>query len=222
MGYKLDNKDIQLTTKSLHKISTGKTGNIYKFKDSALKVFKDDTTTIEEETAKYLTSISTDRILLPRKLLFYNKKLKGFTLKSPEEKGSSKRIITLPKNELVNEISISERDIETLSRRSVLLNGVSPENSIFNGELYLTDPSEYSILELFSTEELERLNKYQLHLLITELITQELRKSKFTKAEVSKVKEILSSKDDYENSSDFFKNIISNNDDSIKQFVKSI
>ncbi len=143
-------------------------------------------------------------------------------MKSPEEKGSSKRIITLPKNELVNEISISERDIETLSRRSVLLNGVSPENSIFNGELYLTDPSEYSILELFSTEELERLNKYQLHLLITELITQELRKSKFTKAEVSKVKEILSSKDDYENSSDFFKNIISNNDDSIKQFVKSI
>lgn len=222
MGYKLDNKDINLSIKSLQKISTGKTGNIYKYKGAALKVFKDDTTPIEEEAAKYLSSISTDRILLPQKLLFYNNKLKGFTLKVPKEKGSIKRIITLPKNELVNEVSINERDIETLSRKSVLLNGVSPENSIFNGELYLTEPSEYSILELFSTEELERLNKYQLHLLITELITQELRKSNFSKAEVSKVKEILSSKDDSENSSEFLKNIIPNNDDSIKQFVKSI
>lgn len=222
MGYKLDNRDINITEKSLQKIASGKTGNIYKYKESALKIFKEKMSPINEQTAKTLTTISTDRILLPRKLLFYNNKLKGFTLKRPKEKGSSKKIITLPKNELIKEVSINEKDIETLSRRSVLLNGVSPENSTFNGELYLTDPSEYSILELLSTEELERLNKYQLHLLLTELIIQELRKSNFTKAKISEVREILSLKDDFENSSDFFKEMIPNNDDSIKQFVKSI
>lgn len=221
MRYKLDNKDINITIKSLPKIATGKTGDVYKYKDSALKVFKDKTAPIEESAAKYLTTISTDRILLPRKLLFYNNNLKGYTLKQVDKRGSGKRIITLPKDELVSEVSINERDAETLSRKSVLLNGVSPENTIFNGELYLTDPSQYSILELFSTEELERLNKFQLHLLITELITSELRKSNFTKSEIAKAKELLNTRDESEDSSEFFKDIIPDND-SIKQFVKRL
>ena len=53
----------------------------------------------------------------------------------------------LPKEDLVQDIRVLEEDIETLSNKSVLLNGISPENSIFNGELYLVDPTEYRVLE---------------------------------------------------------------------------
>lgn len=222
MGYRLDNKYIKIKIKSLPKIASGKTGDVYKYKDSALKVFNKEISPLDEETANYLTTIQTERILLPQKLLFYNNTLKGYTLKKWDKKGSGKRIITLPKKVLLNEVIISERDTERLSKRRVLLNGVSPENAIFNGELYLTDPSLYSTLELLSANELEKLNNYQFHLLLTELIVQELRKSNFSKAEISRIKDLFASKDNNEKSSEFIKSILSETNNTIKQFVKTI
>ena len=73
MGYRLDNKDIDISGKRLTKIGNGGTGDVYKYRNSALKIFKTDRDTpIDLETAEYLTTISTNRVLLPRNLLFYN------------------------------------------------------------------------------------------------------------------------------------------------------
>lgn len=218
MGYRLDDKNIKFTGKL---VSTGKTGNVYHYHDMALKEFKDDKKTpIDEETARYLTNISTDRILLPRNLLFYNNKFRGYTYRLI--KGPNKKIITISKKDLIQDIRVLEKDINTLSNESVLLSGVSPENSIFNGELYLTDPSNYTILEDINTPNLEQLNNYQLHLLLVKLITTDLRSIKFaTKAKIDAIEAILKGKDLDEESSDFFNDLIGKND-TIKQFVKKI
>ena len=73
MGYRLDNKDVDLTGKRLTKIDSGASGYIYRYKNSALKMFKPGREIpLDEETARFLTTISTNRILLPRNLLFYN------------------------------------------------------------------------------------------------------------------------------------------------------
>ena len=181
MGYKLDEKDIKLTKKNLKKIGTGRTGDVYKYKNSALKVFKkENDTPIDYYTADYLTGISTNRILLPQKLLFFNNAFRGYTYKLVSKKGTGNRMIMLPTDELIEDVSIIEKDIENLSNKQVLLNGIEPDNTIFNGRLYLTDPTSYTMLDIMSTEELEKLNKYQFHLLFIMLLTQELRKNNFS------------------------------------------
>ena len=220
MGYRLDNKDIDISGKRITKIATGATGDVYKYRNQALKIFKKEKTPpMDEETATYLTGISTDRILLPRNLLFYNNTFRGYTYKLVSKKGAGKRMIMLPKDELVGNIAILERDIEVLSSKRVLLNGVEPDNTIFNGSLYLTDPSQYSVLEIASSEELDRLNKYQLHLLLTSIIVYEMRKNSFDSKTERQVKELLDIKDENDNSSDFFSDIIGENE-SFKQLIK--
>ncbi len=220
MGYKLDDKEIELTNKRMTKIGTGVKGDVYKYRNMALKIFrKDKPEPIDYYTADYLTNISTDRILLPQNLLFYNNAFRGYTYKLVSKKGSSQRMIMLPKYEFIQNIRVLERDIETVSNKKVLLDGVTPENSIFNGNLFLTDPTDYKIMDDWDSEVLEELNKCQLHLLLTSLIIMELRKNNFTSKVQSDVKELLEMKDSNTNSSDFFLDII-NRDDTIKQFVK--
>ena len=153
--------------------------------------------------------------------MFYNNSFRGYTYKLISKKGSGKKITTIPKDDLVGNILIIERDIETLSNKQVLLNGIEPANTIFNGNLYLSDPSAYTKLDSYSVKELERLNKYQFHLLLVSLIISELRKSSVSSKTEKQVKELLYLRDENNNSSDFLTDIIDDND-SIKQFVKKI
>ncbi|MBQ9018714.1 MAG: hypothetical protein IJ097_00145 [Bacilli bacterium] len=222
MGYKLDEKDIKFTTKRITKIGTGINGDVYKYRNMALKVFKKDKKPpIDEYTADYLTTISTDRILLPVNLLFYNNSFRGYTYKLVSKKGTGQRMIMLPKTSLIQDIRVLEKDIEILSNKQILLNGIEPANSIFNGNLYITDPTNYRVLEGLDSLELEKLNKYQLHLLLTSIITSELRKNNFSSKVEKEVKELFDMKNAEDNSSDFFGDIIGNND-SVKQFVKKM
>ena len=222
MGYRIDNKDVNLSGKRLSKIASGGTGDVYRYRNSALKIFKPGKEPpIDVETARYLTGISTSRVLLPKNLLFYNNAFRGYTYRLVPKKGAGNKIITLPKDELIGNISILEKDIEVLSNKQVLLNGVEPSNTIFNGSLYLTDPSKYTVLDTYSTKELEELNKYQFHLLLTSLIVSEMRKSNFNSATERQVKELLELRELNEDSSEFLGDIIENND-SIKQFIKKM
>ena len=222
MGYRLDNKDVDIVGKKLTKIASGATGDVYRYKNSALKIFKPNRELpLTEETARYLSGISTNRILLPRNLLFYNNQFRGYTYKLVSKKGSGQRMIMLPKTELLGNIAILERDIEVLSAKRVLLDGIKPDNSIFNGNLYLTDPSGYSILELLETEELERLNKYQLHLLLTTILATELRKNNFDSQTERKFRELMDAKDEFDDSSTYLSETIEGND-SVKEYVKKM
>lgn len=222
MGYRLDNKDVDISGKRLTKIGNGGTGDVYKYRNNALKIFKaEKETPIDIETAEYLTTISTNRVLLPMNLLFYNNTFRGYTYKLVSKRGSGKKITTIPKDELVGNISIIERDIETLSSKQVLLNGIEPSNTIFNGNLYLTDPCQYTKLDSLSTKELEILNKYQFHLLLVTMISSELKKSNISSKLERQVKELLCLRDDNDNTSDFLIDVIDKND-SIKQFVKKL
>ena len=219
MGYRLDNKEIDIPGKRMTKIGTGSTGDVYKYKNIALKVFKKDKNPpIDFETAKYLTSISTERILLPRNLLFYNQSFKGYTYKLVPKKGSGKKIITLPKEALVENIESLEKDTKKISNKKVLLNGIEPSNCIFNGNLFVSDPSQYSILESFSTKELEALNQYQIHMLLTSLILSEIRRMNLGSSIERHIKEWLEEKDIEENTSAYLENQM-NAGESIKQFL---
>ena len=225
MGYKLDGKNIEFPTKHMNIVGKGVNGNVYNYRGMALKLFIDDKNpAIDVETAEYLKNIDTERVLLPQNLLFYNNTFKGYTYKLVNKRGSGKRMIMLSKDEFIQNIEVLENDVELLSKEHVLLNGMDIDNVLFNGKLYVIDPTKYSILEedelRFSG--LEDINKFQLHLLLVNLITSELKKNNFSSNLVKKVENILlKSKDSYEDSSDFFDDIIGNNN-TIKEFVKKL
>lgn len=221
MGYRIDNKDIDLFGKRMSKIASGKNGDVYKYRNSALKIFDKDNIPMDKDTAKYLSSISTERVLLPKNLVFYNNAFRGYTMKLVSKRGTGKKIINLPKSEFIDNIDCLEYDIHLLSNKNILLNGVCPDNTIFNGELYFTDPSKYSLLDKVDNYELECLNNFQLHLLLTELITSELRKTNNSQALISRIKELLNLKDSNIQCSLYYDSLLEGND-SIKEFVKKI
>ena len=222
MGYRLENKPVDLSgIKSLSYVPATKAGDVYRYRNYALRIFKDGEKTIEREVARYLTSISTDRILLPKKLLFYNNTFKGYTMKLVSQRGSSKKIVTTPKEEFLDSVECLETDIETLSQRKVLLNGISPGYTWYNGDLYLVDPSRFTVLDVGDSDDLEKINKYQLQLLLTELITSELNKLNYPSSTIRRVKEIMGLRDNDQNPSDYLYEIIGDQKD-IKQFVKKI
>lgn len=223
MGYKLDDKEVKIQKKKLTRLGNGNSGHTYKFQNMALKIFDNPEESEEAlKTIKYLKGISTDRILLPKQILYYNNKYIGYSRKLLSKKGSSKRIITEPKEEFIRDVELIENDNRILSRKRILLDGISPDNTHFDGNLYLTDPTKYSLLtDLLSTYELERLNKYQLHLLFTEIIIFDLRKNGFSNAQIAEVKDLLCSKDENMNSSEFFKETFEE-EETIKQLVKKM
>ena len=222
MGYRIDNKEVDLSgLRKLTFVPSSKAGDVYRYKNSAIRVFKDGEEPIDEKTAEYFTGIPTDRILLPRKLLFYNNAFKGYTMKLVSQRGAGKRIITTPKRDLIECVEVLESDAETLSQRKVLLNGATPGYSLYNGDLYLVNPAAYSVLELESSEKLEELNKFQLHLLITELIASDLRKSRYPQPTINNVKKLLSMRDLDESSSDYLREIM-RGQENIKELVKKI
>ena len=222
MGYRIENKPVDLSgLKKLNFAPSTKAGDTYRYRNSALRVFKDGEQPMDQETAEYLTGISTERILLPRKLLFYNNAFKGYTMKLVSQKGSGKKMMTTPKRDLIECIECLEKDVEVISQKQVLLNGTAPGYTLYNGELYLVNPANYSVLELGSSEELERLNRFQLHLLLTELITGEMRRTNYSQALISRVREILKLRDMEESSSSYLKEVMAGQE-TIKEFVKKI
>lgn len=221
MGYRLENKDVDLSgIKPLKYVPTKKAGDVYRYKNNVLRIFRENESHIEEETARYLTNISTERILLPKKLLFYNNAFKGYTMTLVSQKGSSKKIITTPLEELLRTIEIVENDVEILSQKKVLLNNAAPNHTLYNGELYIVDPSKYSILDLNTSRELEKINYYQLQLLLTELIVTELNKNNYSQQVLRNIKELLSSRETDERISTHLNNVM-NKEKNIKQYIKN-
>ena len=221
MGYRLENKPIDLSgIKKLTFVPSQKAGDVYHFRNYALRIFRDGEEAIDEDTARYLTSISTDRIILPRKLLYNNNTFKGYTMKLVSQKGAGKKIITTPKDDFIDCVEVLEADIKELSQKKVLLNAISPGYTLYNGELYLVNPAKYSILEADSNN-IERINKFQLHSLIVELISSELNKQDFSQASIKYLKGLMSLRDEDQNTSDFLYGLMGDQKN-IKQFVKKI
>ena len=222
MNYKLERKNITLNGKQKI-IGHGYTGNVYQYGNYALKIFDKMNDVFDEETARYLSTIRTSRILLPKKLVYYKDKFRGYSMKLISNKPNSKSIINLPKDKLLEDIELLEDDISTLSSKRVLLNGMNINNTIFNGNIYITDPSRYSVLDISDVDRLfnlDDLNQFQLSLLLNNIIIQELNKIQ-KQSGVSELKELLDEKDSGISYSEYLSEVIGKNDN-IKTLVKKL
>lgn len=218
MDYSIKNKKIDLNKANV--IGFGKNGNVYKYENMVIKIFpkgKIPDGLIDGKVCRNLSNISTYVILLPLdSVLFKNKKFSGYNLK-PLNNNKTKNIAKMEKSDLITCIEYIEDDVLTLSNNGVLLDGILPENVIVSDKIYLSDPSKYSFVE--SNNGLYDFNSYQVHLLLSKLVLSGLKKCDITTTELKKLKEKLLEKKDNESSSEFFNNLIGDNNN-IYSYVK--
>lgn len=220
MKYKLEKKEIDINNSNL--IGYGKNGNVYKYKGNAIKVFPKGVVPeelLDSVTCSKLCDISTECILLPRKIVYYNSNFSGYSLKLVK-KNKTFNISRIEKNNFIEYIKYLEDDIRLLSNKGLLLDGITPDNVIISDKIYITDPSRYVFLGNKNNYALEKLNNFQLHLLLSKLIVSSLKKSDLTSSELKKFRELLLSKEDEIKSSVFFDKLVGNNKD-IKTYVKN-
>ena len=216
MKYQINNEFITPDIiRKLKLIKSGKTGKVYKWKNNQmLKIFtinqSEDDIQMDLETAEILSKINTKSryIILPIDLVFnkndYKKNnLKGYTSLYIKRKGNS-NITKIPKGKLLENIQGIEEDIELLSSKNILLDGLNMQNTIFNDKLYISDPVRYIKME----EEVRNINMKLFQQLLIDLTTRDLRKLKVSKTKIEQVAELLYLKDDEVLNSIYLKDIL--------------
>ena len=217
MKYQINNEFITPDIiRKLKLIKSGKTGKVYKWKNNQmLKIFtinqsKDDIQ-MDLETAEILSKINTKSryIILPIDLVFnkndYKKNnLKGYTSLYIKRKGNS--IITkIPKGKLLENIQGIEEDIELLSSKNILLDGLNMQNKIFNDKLYISDPVRYIKME---EESVRNINMKLFQQLLIDLTTRDLKMMRVSKQKIERIAELLWLKDDEVLNSIYLKDLL--------------
>ena len=216
MKYQINNEFITPDIiRKLKLIESGKTGKVYKWKNNKiLKIFTknppENKCPMDLETAEILSKINSESryIILPLDLVFnkndYEKNnLKGYVCQNIDKKGNE-NITKMSKRELIENIQGIEYDIELLSSKNILLDGLNAENTIFNGYLYISDPVSYIKMK----DEVRNINMKLFQQLLIDLISRDLRKLKVSKGKIEQVAELLSLKDDEVLNSIYLKDIL--------------
>ena len=217
MKYQINNEFITPDIiRKLKLIKSGKTGKVYKWKNNQiLKIFtinqsKDDIQ-MDLETAEILSKINTKSryIILPIDLVFnkndYKKNnLKGYTSLYIKRKGNS-NITKIPKGKLLENIQGIEEDIELLSSKNILLDGLNMQNTIFNDKLYISDPIRYIKMK---EESVRNINMKLFQQLLIDLTMRDLKMMRVSKQKIERIAELLWLKDDEALNSIYLKDLL--------------
>lgn len=215
MLYRLEGRKINLD--KMNVCSSFENGDIYNYKKYLIRLYKDNIP--KEEDIRYLSKIKSLHIYLPIKLLYGNDKFMGFTLKSYKKYDIDKMINT-PKDELLDSIYDLEEDIDNISQKKIILNGLNTKDAYYNGELYITNPDKFIIYDA-DDESLKDINNVELTGLLNKMIIHELNGENITKKNLSLFTELLNNKDIYTRSSDYL-DVLLGNSSNIKEYVKKL
>ena len=132
-------------------------------------------------------------------------------------------MISTDMEDFISDIEMLEEDIDLLSRKRVLLDGITPSNIVYSDGLYLTDASQFKVLDVeeFDYKSLRKLNDYQVQLLIESMIVSELRKEGITNSQINDFIGLLEDRDTDLKQSKYYTKLFEYSDN-IRQFVKRI
>lgn len=220
MAYTLNKKNNYISHKKLYYLSKGDTGTVYRYNNMAVHIFPDNLEGVfSEEDGKYFTNLDTHRILLPTDLLYKNNRLVGFTSNLPR-RNRGNRITNCDKTDFLYNLYSLEKDVDLLSKHKVLMSGIGSDKSLYNGELYITDPSKFGRI-LVNEDTILKLNLYQLHLLVSKLLMNDFKKDYKYGDNLKGVEKLLNLRDSSEYPSDFFNKILGDKD-KVKTLIKKI
>lgn len=146
-------------------IGKGTEATVYRKGNTAYKcyhpLFYSERLSLEE--VQKLQKLSTNRILLPREILWsFTGKFKGYTTKYVEDYGLE-NILHLPTDSLIDEFHQLQKDCITLGKQSVVVADFLPENSMlrnysFHNGIYFFDPGKFYYNTDFSSSSISTYN----------------------------------------------------------------
>lgn len=146
-------------------IGKGTEATVYRKGNTAYKcyhpLFYSERLSLEE--VQKLQKLSTNRILLPREILWsFTGKFKGYTTKYVEDYGLE-NILQLPTDSLIDEFHQLQKDCITLGKQSVVVADFLPENSMlrnysFHNGIYFFDPGKFYYNMDFSSSSISTYN----------------------------------------------------------------
>lgn len=175
MNIYIDNEKLNFSRDSFEFIGDGMEGEVYRNDNLALKLYhniprKD---TIDLETTRAFTYLDTERILLPKKVIYDdNHNMIGYATLYKENYNHALKLIKGDK--FVEEISIIKDDIDLLSHKDILVNDLHRDNMIYDGSIYLVDPGSY-YFNIDNTDVYNHNNNEFNRFLFGELIDYELK-----------------------------------------------
>lgn len=169
MKFYINNKlyDIDEEELEYRLIDSGEESNIYRFENEVYKIHKNNRcvkSKLDEETTKYLKQIKTNRIIMPKELIYDNyDNFIGYTL--PYLESHQKEILNRMKaSKMISEFKLLEEDLIILKNNYVDLEDFELYNFIVNTGLYIIDPGSYLVSNDHTEKEMRRIevdNKYK-------------------------------------------------------------
>lgn len=140
-------------------LGSGNEAKVYRYNNEALKLYvkKCRKRRLNNEDAQSLSELSTDRILLPSKMVYNaDSSFGGYTLPLVEKSSSS--IFDMAMGKFASELDLIHSDIGMLSSNSVRIGDLHLGNILYDGNLYFCDPGSYVFDRDSSKEEIYRDN----------------------------------------------------------------
>ena len=208
--------------------SSFKDGYYYNYskltKPSVLKIYSKNFEEMpDEEQIRYLSRIKSIHILLPTKLLYGNDKFIGYSLKSVNKTGKFNRIITTPIDVLCDNLYRMEEEIEYLSNKNIVLRGMNHIDTVYNGELFITNPDKYVTVSnnnVDSSRKINDVNTFLFTNLLGEVISHEFNSEKINKSSLIKFIDKMNDKNIYIKNSDYLDDIVTS--ENIREYVKKL
>lgn len=214
MEYKLAGGKKKINLRRFSVIDTSGGATVYKYNNRfGLRVYKADNnnarlglseavckklcainnsiTINNNETKNRLEKINPQRIILPLKPLYADGKYMGYNFRLPEKDSTNHKIIDQDIVNLVEELMVVEKNIDVLSDEKVLLNDIKPYNVTYNGKIFINNPDSFAILDKIKTN---YLNYEQFHILMTDIILNELSKDNVALEDMAIVEDKLRDK----------------------------
>ena len=155
-------------------IGEGAEGIIYQYGKEAIKIYEEEYygKRLNEEEASKLSKIETKRILLPRRLV-YDEKRRFIGYTSSFKMEYYKEIIgrqTMKK--FIEDVNALRYDIKTLSENGIIINDLNQNNLLMSDNLYLCDPGMYKFDDKNKYEDIYKRNIIELNYLFTIILLE--------------------------------------------------
>ena len=157
---------------------------------------------------------------MPNKLLYSNDNFCGYTIRSVNKNGRYNKIISTPRDQILDSIFSVEEEIKYISDKRVLLHDLDLEDVIYNGELFIINPDKYLVLNS-NSDLIYDTNILELNSLLSRLISKELNSENVIKKNIVRFNNILKDKDIYTSNCDYLDDLLSK-EDNIKCLVKKM
>ncbi len=219
VDYRLEKKKINLD--KMVPVTSFNGGDVYNYRNGLIRIYdKNFEEAHSEKTIRYLSKIKSLQIFMPSKLVYANNKFCGYTIKSAPKNGSFHRIITTPKDYLLDSLFNLEEEIKYISEKRVVFNDLDYDDISYNGEFFVLNPDKYMVLNNGS-DSIYDTNILELNLLLSKLMSKELNSENIVKRKILDFNNIFKDKDIYVSNCDYLDDLLSDSKD-IKSFVKKL